>query len=60
MFGGFGQQGYGYNVRELCNEIRKILGLHKNYNVIIAGARPGAGLANYVGFERGFYHKGNV
>lgn len=52
-FGGFGQQGYGYNVSELCNEIRKILGLHKNYNVIIAGAgNLGQALANYVGFER--------
>ncbi|NLY61557.1 MAG: redox-sensing transcriptional repressor Rex [Clostridiales bacterium] len=52
-FGGFGQQGYGYNVSELCNEIRKILGLHKNYNVIIAGAgNLGQALASYVGFER--------
>lgn len=58
-FGGFGQQGYGYNVSELCNEIRKILGLHKNYNVIIAGAgNLGQALANYIGFEReGFYIK---
>jgi len=58
-FGGFGQQGYGYNVSELCNEIKKILGLHKNYNVVIAGAgNLGQALANYVGFEReGFYIK---
>jgi len=56
-FGGFGQQGYGYNVSELCNEIRKILGLHKNYNVIIAGAgNLGQALANYVGFEREGFH----
>ena len=53
MFWWLGQQGYGYNVSELCNEIRKILGLHKNYNVIIAGAgNLGQALANYVGFER--------
>ena len=34
-FGGFGQQGYGYNVEILRGEIGKILGLDKNYNVII-------------------------
>ena len=37
-FGGFGQQGYGYNVEYLRNEIGKILGLDKHYNVIIVGA----------------------
>ncbi|NLI61010.1 MAG: redox-sensing transcriptional repressor Rex [Clostridiales bacterium] len=52
-FGGFGQQGYGYHVSELCDEIRKILGLDKEYNVIIAGAgNLGQALANYVGFEK--------
>lgn len=52
-FGGFGQQGYGYHVSELCGEIRKILGLNKEYNVIIAGAgNLGQALANYVGFEK--------
>lgn len=30
-FGGFGQQGYGYNVKELYDEIGKILGLNKEY-----------------------------
>ena len=37
-FGGFGQQGYGYNVEYLYNEIAKILGLDKAYNLIIVGA----------------------
>lgn len=36
-FGGFGQQGYGYNVEYLYNEIGKILGLDKQYNVIVIG-----------------------
>lgn len=52
-FGGFGQQGYGYHVSELCGEIRKILGLHKNYKVIIVGAgNLGQALSNYSGFIR--------
>ena len=55
-FGGFGQQGYGYNVKYLYNEIGKILGLDKVYNMIIVGAgNLGQALANYVKFEkRGF------
>ncbi len=59
-FGGFGQQGYGYNVKYLYNEIGKILGLDKVYNMIIVGAgNLGQALANYVKFEkRGFWIKG--
>ena len=59
-FGGFGQQGYGYNVEYLRNEIGKILGLDKHYNVIIVGAgNLGQALANYASFEkRGFVIKG--
>ena len=55
-FGGFGQQGYGYNVSFLHDEIGKILGLEHNYNVIIVGAgNLGQALANYGGFtKRGF------
>lgn len=55
-FGGFGQQGYGYNVKYLYNEIGKILGLDKTYNMIIVGSgNLGLALANYVKFEkRGF------
>ena len=37
-FGGFGQQGYGYNVEDLYSEISKILGLTRKYNVVIVGA----------------------
>lgn len=59
-FGGFGQQGYGYNVEYLHAEIGKILGLDTKYNVIIIGAgNLGQALANYTDFERrGFYVKG--
>ncbi len=55
-FGGFGQQGYGYNVKELHAEIGKILGLDNTHNVIIIGAgNLGKALAGYVQFEkRGF------
>ena len=59
-FGGFGQQGYGYNVSYLKDEIGKILGLDRNYHVIILGAgNLGHALANYTGFEkRGFVVSG--
>ena len=60
-FGGFGQQGYGYNVKHLHTEIGKILGLDQDYNMIIIGAgNLGQALANYVKFEkRGFVIKGD-
>lgn len=52
-FGGFGQQGYGYNVEYLYTEIGKILGLDRKYNTIIIGAgNLGQALANYTDFER--------
>lgn len=52
-FGGFGQQGYGYNVEDLYNEIGKILGLTRPYNVVIVGAgNLGQALANYSSFDR--------
>lgn len=59
-FGGFGQQGYGYNVSFLYDEIGKILGLDKKYSLILIGAgNLGHALANYVNFEkRGFIIKG--
>ena len=59
-FGGFGQQGYGYKVEYLYEEIGKILGLHKTHNLIIIGARNlGQALANYMNFERrGFLFRG--
>jgi len=59
-FGGFGQQGYGYNVKYLYDEIGKILGLDKKHNLIVIGAgNLGHALSNYVNFEkRGFIIKG--
>lgn len=52
-FGGFGQQGYGYNVEDLYSEISKILGLTRKYNVVIVGAgNLGQALANYTSFGR--------
>ena len=48
-FGGFGQQGYGYNVKNLHDEIGRILGLTEMHNVIIIGAgNLGGAIANYV------------
>ena len=59
-FGGFGQQGYGYNVAYLYEEIGKILGLDRKHNmIIVGGGNLGQALANYVAFEkRGFVIKG--
>ncbi|GFZ32535.1 redox-sensing transcriptional repressor Rex [Clostridium zeae] len=52
-FGDFGQQGYGYNVRDLYNQIIAILGLQRDYNTIIIGAgNIGQALANYTQFEK--------
>ena len=50
-FGDFGQQGYGYNVRELSNQISIILGLDRDYNSVIIGAgNIGQAIANYTRF----------
>lgn len=52
-FGGFGQQGYGYNVRFLYEEIGKILGLTETHQMIIIGAgNLGQAIANYGRFDR--------
>ena len=52
-FGEFGQQGYGYNVKYLYEEIGKILGLNQQHNIIVIGAgNLGQALANYVKFEK--------
>lgn len=58
-FGGFGQQGYGYDVIKLKNELAAILGLDKEYDMIIVGAgNIGRALAGYKGFrDDGFYVK---
>lgn len=51
-FGGFGQQGYGYNVEELHKELGKILGLDREYKVVVTGAgNLGHAIANYRGFR---------
>ena len=56
-FGGFGQQGYGYNVRYLRDEIGKILGLEKNHSMIIIGTgHLGKAIANYENFNSGSIH----
>ncbi len=59
-FGGFGQQGYGYNVEHLYVEIAKILGLDKKHNLILIGAgNLGQALVNYGNFgRRGFIFRG--
>ena len=52
-FGGFGQQGYGYNVAQLHEAIGDILGLSMHYKMIIIGSgNLGHALANYAGFAR--------
>lgn len=51
-FGGFGQQGYGYNVRELRGEIGKILGLDKEYKIVVTGAgNLGNAIVDYGNFK---------
>lgn len=59
-FGGFGQQGYGYNVESLHEEIGKILGIDKTHNMIIIGAgHLGQAIMNSEDFaKRGFVIKG--
>ena len=51
-FGGFGQQGYGYNVEALHKEIGKILGLDRPYNAVLVGVgNLGQAITNYSGFR---------
>ena len=57
-FGGFGQQGYGYNVQYLYDEIGKILGVNKTHPmIIIGGGNFGHALANYDFEKNGFVTK---
>jgi redox-sensing transcriptional repressor len=55
-FGGFGQQGYGYNVKNLFVEIGKILGVDRTHPmIVIGGGNMGRALSNYSNFrKRGF------
>ena len=51
-FGDFGQQGYGYNVKELYNQIVSILGLGRGYEAALVGAgNIGQAVSNYSRFE---------
>ena len=56
-FGSFGKRGLGYPVHELSAQLREILGLGREWRVVIVGAgKIGAALANYAGFhDRGFH-----
>jgi redox-sensing transcriptional repressor len=56
FFGSFGKRGLGYQVAELTQSMRKILGLERDWRVIIVGVgKIGAALAQYEGFrQRGF------
>ena len=52
-FGGFGQQGYGYSVSQLKEEIQKILGLNNNYKAILIGAGNfGSAIAKHLDFDK--------
>lgn len=55
-FGGFGQQGYGYNVNDLHEEIEKILGLNLTYRLAIVGCgKLGRAIANFnYTYNKGF------
>lgn len=55
-FGGFGQQGYGYNIAELHEEIGKILGLdHRTDAILIGAGNLGRAVTNHMDFDnRGF------
>lgn len=55
-FGGFGQQGYGYNIQELHDEIGRILGLDKRTEaILVGGGNLGRAVANHMDFDmRGF------
>mgnify|MGYP002514204405 CR=1 FL=1 len=56
-FGGFGQQGYGYSVKYLYDEIGVILGLDKQYKIVIVGyGRLGQAMANYIKKNEGNFH----
>jgi redox-sensing transcriptional repressor len=56
FFGSFGKRGLGYSVPELASQLREILGLGREWRVVIVGAgKIGAALAQYRGFrQRGF------
>ena len=57
FFGSFGKRGLGYSVPELTESLREILGLRRDWQVIIVGAgKIGTALAQYRGFRQRGYH----
>lgn len=51
-FGGFGQQGYGYNVEELKTELERIIGINAHYKAVVIGyGNIGKAIYNYKGFK---------
>lgn len=57
FFGSFGKRGLGYSVEELTASLREILGLGRDWNVIIVGAgKIGTALGQYHGFEQRGFH----
>lgn len=56
-FGGFGQQGYGYSVDYLYDEIGTILGLDKQYKIVVVGyGRLGQAMASYISLNELNFH----
>lgn len=52
-FGGFGQQGYGYNVEQLRQNIGNIIGINNYYNIILVGAgNLGRAIAQHLSFDK--------
>ena len=57
FFGSFGKRGLGYSIPELISSLREILGLKREWKVIIVGAgKIGTALARYAGFEQRGFH----
>ena len=57
FFGSFGKRGLGYSIPELISRLREILGLEREWKVIIVGAgKIGTALARYAGFEQRGFH----
>lgn len=56
-FGGFGQQGYGYSVNNLHDKIGGILGLDREYKMVIVGyGRLGQAIASYISRNEPQFH----
>ena len=57
FFGSFGKRGLGYPVDELTQRMRSILGLERDWRIIIVGVgKIGAALAQYEGFQQRGFH----